>query len=104
MILRQSVIRHADVSMITMTWEPTSVFPIADFQNVQEFTHWNRLYDWQKERSRDLMELGVLVDPYLGVPFREGRYHGVGAADQDHAIGSEGADELMAMGVLPAHG
>ncbi|KAK8057510.1 hypothetical protein PG996_011447 [Apiospora saccharicola] len=64
-ILRQSVMCHADVSMITMTWEPTSVFPAADFQNVHECTNWDKLYEWQKERSRDLMAPGVLVHPYL---------------------------------------
>ncbi|KAK7960803.1 hypothetical protein PG988_012017 [Apiospora saccharicola] len=60
-ILRQSVMCHADVSMITMTWEPTSVFPAADFQNVHECTNWDKLYEWQKERSRDLMAPGVLA-------------------------------------------
>ncbi|KAI0893054.1 hypothetical protein F4806DRAFT_220695 [Annulohypoxylon nitens] len=100
-ILRQSVMCHADVSMITMTWEPTSVFPAADFQNVHECTNWDILYEWQKERSVDLMQPGLLVHPYLGVPFPEGRYDGVGAADPEHAIGTDGElpEELVAMGI-----
>ncbi|KAL2014511.1 hypothetical protein VTN00DRAFT_2036 [Thermoascus crustaceus] len=63
-ILRQSVMCHADISMITMTWEPTSKYPAADFQNVHEC-----------------------------VPFPDGYYHGIGAADPENAIGPGGEDE-----------
>ncbi|KAI0886730.1 uncharacterized protein GGS22DRAFT_199093 [Annulohypoxylon maeteangense] len=104
-ILRQSVMCHADVSMITMAWTSTSVFPAADFQNVHECTNWDILYEWQKERSVDLMQPGLLVHPELGVPFPEGHYDGVGAADPDHAIGTDGEvpEELIAMGIREGH-
>ncbi|KAJ6784909.1 hypothetical protein PWT90_02382 [Aphanocladium album] len=91
-ILRQSVMCHADTSMITMTWEPTSKFPAADFQNVHECKNWDALYEWQKERSVDMMKPGFLVHPTLGVPFPDGQYHGVGAADPENAIGKGGED------------
>ena len=58
---------HADISMITMTWEPTSKYPAADFQNVHECTNWDVLYEWQKERSVEMMKPGFLVHPYLGM-------------------------------------
>ncbi|MCJ1228276.1 hypothetical protein MMC12_004937 [Toensbergia leucococca] len=76
-----------------MTWEPTSKYPAADFQNVHECANWDVLYEWQKERSVDMMKPGFLVHPYLGVPFPDGVYNGVGAADPDHAIGLGGEDD-----------
>ncbi|PYH44305.1 oxidase ustYa family protein [Aspergillus saccharolyticus JOP 1030-1] len=91
-ILRQSVMCHADISMITMTWEPTSKYPAADFQNVHECKNWDVLYEWQKQRSVDMMKPGFLVHPYLGVPFPDGYYHGIGAADPENAIGKGGED------------
>ncbi|KAJ5951160.1 uncharacterized protein N7479_009573 [Penicillium vulpinum] len=91
-ILRQSVMCHADISMITMTWESTSKYPAADFQNEHECKNWDTLYEWQKERSVDMMKPGFLVHPYLGVPFPDGYYHGIGAADPENAIGDGGED------------
>ncbi|XXH02046.1 hypothetical protein Hte_008411 [Hypoxylon texense] len=90
---------HADVSMVTFHWKPTSVFPSADFQNIHECANWDSLYEWQKERSVDLMKPGFLVHPQLGAPFPEGRYDGIGAAESTQAVDSKDKDELSAMGL-----
>ncbi|KAI1331432.1 hypothetical protein F5Y16DRAFT_268114 [Xylariaceae sp. FL0255] len=44
----------ADLSLVTMEWKDTTSFPTANFHTTHECTNWDKLYEWQKKRARNI--------------------------------------------------
>lgn len=66
--LRQGVMCHGDVSVMTMVWGKHSRIPLGDFSNPHQCVNFERLHAWAMQRAvTDALEPGVLVHPKLGM-------------------------------------
>lgn len=63
--LRQSVMCHGDVGLITFEWSPTNLIPVAN-GTTHQCVNWGKLDQWTKERTVDMLQPGWLVHPTLG--------------------------------------
>lgn len=66
--LRQGVMCHGDVSVMTMVWGKHSRIPLGDFANPHQCVNFDKLHDWAMGRAVvNGVEPGVLVHPKLGM-------------------------------------
>ncbi|CCF43200.1 hypothetical protein CH063_12967 [Colletotrichum higginsianum] len=73
--LRQSAMCHADVGVITFQWSPNSLLPVANATHHQ-CANWDKLAQWTKARTVDMMKPGWLVHPSKGPAYPNGKdYH-----------------------------
>ncbi|EFQ35644.1 uncharacterized protein GLRG_10788 [Colletotrichum graminicola M1.001] len=63
--LRQSAMCHADVGVITFQWSPKSLVPVANATHHQ-CANWDKLAQWTKGRTVDMMKPGWLIHPSKG--------------------------------------
>ncbi|THC91034.1 hypothetical protein EYZ11_009516 [Aspergillus tanneri] len=63
--LRQSAMCHGDIGLITYQWSPGSLLPIANATSHQ-CVNWERLDQWTKSRTVDMLKPGWLVHPIHG--------------------------------------
>ena len=63
--LRQSAMCHGDIGLITFEWSPTNRIPVAN-ATTHQCVNWNKLDQWTKDRSVDMLKPGWLVHPTLG--------------------------------------
>ncbi|CZR59325.1 uncharacterized protein PAC_09217 [Phialocephala subalpina] len=77
--LRQSAMCHGDVGLITFEWSPTNLIPIAN-ATTHQCVNWEKLDQWTRERSVDMLQPGWLVHPTLGPAFPMGEGDKIGAA------------------------
>ncbi|KAI1173835.1 hypothetical protein F4777DRAFT_580598 [Nemania sp. FL0916] len=68
-MLREVVMCHGDVSVLTYTWKEGYQWPWANFAIERECRDWNRITDWVKSPERIVKTLrgDVLQHPTLGV-------------------------------------
>jgi len=71
--LRQSIMCHADITLLTMRWGHKQAIPLGNFSAPHECINWDILDEWSKERSVDAMKPGFLIHPTLGPSFPNGR-------------------------------
>ena len=71
--LRESIMCHADISLLTMRWGKTQPIPLANFSAPHECINWQSLDEWSQGRSVDVMRPGFLAHPTLGPSFPNGR-------------------------------
>lgn len=64
--LRQSSMCHGDIGLITFEWSPRNRIPVAN-ATTHQCVNWQRLDDWTKERTVDMLKPGWLVHPTLGM-------------------------------------
>ncbi|KAM0797310.1 hypothetical protein BDR22DRAFT_461182 [Usnea florida] len=77
--LRQSAICHGDVGLITFGWIPTNRIPVAN-ATTHQCVNWNKLDQWTKDRSVDMLKPGWLQHPTLGLAYPGGEVDRIGAA------------------------
>ncbi|KAI3325011.1 hypothetical protein HD806DRAFT_491733 [Xylariaceae sp. AK1471] len=78
--LRQSVMCHGDVGLITYEWHDDSLIPVANATSHQ-CVNWEKLDRWTKERTVDMMKPGWLVHPTRGPAYPTGNGDKLGAVD-----------------------
>jgi Mycotoxin biosynthesis protein UstYa len=71
--LRQSIMCHADISLITMRWGHLQPIPLGNFSAPHECIDWRSLDGWSEARAVDVMRPGWLKHPVLGPSFPTGR-------------------------------
>ncbi|KAJ8125400.1 hypothetical protein O1611_g8239 [Lasiodiplodia mahajangana] len=76
--LRQASMCHADIGLITFQWSPTSRIPIAN-ATTHQCAKWDKIDQWTKERTVDMMKPGWLVHPTKGPAFPKGEGDRLGA-------------------------
>lgn len=65
--LRQAVMCHGDVAVMSMVWGKHSAVPLGDFSNPHQCVNFEKLHTWALNRAvTDGFEPGVLVHPKLG--------------------------------------
>ncbi|RDA84055.1 hypothetical protein CP532_0777 [Ophiocordyceps camponoti-leonardi (nom. inval.)] len=67
--IRQSLMCHADLSVVTFDWLPGRRKPWPDFKIEQTCVDWERLDRWAAERSFSIFDQKTLVHPQLGISF-----------------------------------
>ncbi|KAK2752399.1 hypothetical protein FQN55_007439 [Onygenales sp. PD_40] len=77
--LRQSAMCHGDVGLLTFEWHASSRLPLANATSHQ-CVNWEKLDQWTKARTVDMMKPGWLVHPTLGVAYPSGEGDKIGAA------------------------
>ncbi|KAI0151704.1 hypothetical protein GGR57DRAFT_470198 [Xylariaceae sp. FL1272] len=65
---------HADVSLVTMQWKNSTIYPVVDSHTERECIIYDKLSQWQKSRARNI-EAGSARPPLLGHPVPAGRYN-----------------------------
>ncbi|KAG6002682.1 hypothetical protein E4U21_002834 [Claviceps maximensis] len=78
--LRQSSMCHGDIGLITFEWHDNSRIPVAN-ATMHQCVNWQKLDDWTRARSVDMMKPGWLVHPQLGVAYPNGQGDKIGAVD-----------------------
>ena len=63
--LRQSAMCHGDIGLITFEWSPTNRIPVAN-ATTHQCVNWDKLDQWTKDRTVDMLKPGWLVHPTLG--------------------------------------
>ena len=56
---------HGDIGLITFEWSPTNRIPVAN-ATTHQCVNWDKLDQWTKDRSVDMLKPGWLVHPTLG--------------------------------------
>ncbi|RCI10835.1 hypothetical protein L249_5245 [Ophiocordyceps polyrhachis-furcata BCC 54312] len=67
--IRQSLMCHADLSVVTFDWLPRRRKPWPNFHVEQTCVDWHRLDGWAAERSFSIFDQKTLVHPRLGISF-----------------------------------
>ncbi|PHH72496.1 hypothetical protein CDD80_4502 [Ophiocordyceps camponoti-rufipedis] len=67
--IRQSLMCHADLSVVTFDWLPGRRRPWPDFRLEQTCVDWGALDGWAAERSFSIFDQKTLVHPELGISF-----------------------------------
>ncbi|MCJ1257580.1 hypothetical protein MMC24_005406 [Lignoscripta atroalba] len=74
--LRQYVMCHADISIMTFSWLPNFQRPWPDFDVTHECRNWDVVNEWAKGHSIDFFDEKVIkhpgYDPSLGNPWTDG--------------------------------
>ncbi|KAG5290067.1 DUF3328 superfamily domain-containing protein [Histoplasma ohiense] len=81
--LRQSAMCHGDVGLITFEWNDSSRIPLANATSHQ-CVNWEKLDQWTKARTVDMMKPGWLVHPTYGVAYPSGEGDKIGAISGQH--------------------
>ncbi|KAL2850100.1 hypothetical protein BJX68DRAFT_93563 [Aspergillus pseudodeflectus] len=84
--LRQSSMCHGDIGLITYEWREDERLPIANATSHQ-CVNWEKLDQWTRARSVDMMKPSWLVHPKLGVACPNGQGDRLGAAQSSHNHG-----------------
>ncbi|RDA89597.1 hypothetical protein CP533_6230 [Ophiocordyceps camponoti-saundersi (nom. inval.)] len=69
--IRQSLMCHADLSVVTFDWLPRRRKPWPDFRVDQTCVDWEALDQWAAKRSFSIFDQKTLVHPQLGISFPE---------------------------------
>lgn len=65
--LRESVMCHADLSIVTMRWGSHQAVPLANWGNPHVCKNWDAVVNWAKEHHvSQLYEPGWLMHPKFG--------------------------------------
>ncbi|KAK0724133.1 hypothetical protein B0H67DRAFT_549984 [Lasiosphaeris hirsuta] len=67
--IRQSLMCHADLSVVTFWWHPEMRKPMPNFHLDQTCVNWDRLDAWASKRSFSIFDQKTLVHPKLGLSF-----------------------------------
>ncbi|KAI0013866.1 hypothetical protein F4779DRAFT_624984 [Xylariaceae sp. FL0662B] len=78
--LRQSVMCHGDIGLITYEWHDDSLIPVANATSHQ-CVNWQKLDQWTKDRTVDMMKPGWLIHPSKGPAYPTGKGDKLGAVD-----------------------
>ncbi|CZS88194.1 hypothetical protein WAI453_000614 [Rhynchosporium graminicola] len=76
--LRQASMCHGDIGLLTFEWNERSRIPVAK-ATTHQCVNWEKLNDWTKSRTVDMMKPGWLVHPKLGVAYPDGKGDSIGA-------------------------
>ncbi|CAD6576148.1 MAG: hypothetical protein ASARMPRED_007619 [Alectoria sarmentosa] len=80
-VLRQGIMCHADISLFTLQWSRDSLMPRADFSGEHECRNWGAINERAGERRIDLSVPGLLVHPFRGVAFPDGKGSLIGGSE-----------------------
>ncbi|ROW05056.1 hypothetical protein VSDG_00637 [Cytospora chrysosperma] len=92
--IRQSLMCHADLSVVTFWWHPEMRKPMPNFHIDQTCVNWDALDAWASKRSFSIFDQKTLVHPQLGLSFPmvdgEIQVHGTPdyASSQAHVLAS----------------
>ncbi|PMB69877.1 hypothetical protein BM221_004524 [Beauveria bassiana] len=64
----------ADIGIITYQWTEDRMVPIAN-STTHQCANWNKLDDWTKKRSVDMMKPGWLIHPTKGYAYKDQDHH-----------------------------
>lgn len=64
--IRQSLMCHADLSVVTFYWHPEMRKPMPNFHIDQTCVNWDALDKWASKRSFSVFDQKTLVHPQLG--------------------------------------
>ncbi|PFH58958.1 hypothetical protein XA68_12975 [Ophiocordyceps unilateralis] len=67
--IRQSLMCHADLSVVTFDWLPHRRRPWPNFHIDQTCIDWEKLDGWASKRSFSIFDQKTLVHPELGISF-----------------------------------
>ncbi|PFH57164.1 hypothetical protein XA68_15424 [Ophiocordyceps unilateralis] len=66
--LRQSAMCHGDIGLLTYEWHDDYSIPVAN-ATTHHCVNWDKLNDWARARSVDMLKPGWLVHPTKGVVY-----------------------------------
>lgn len=72
--IRQSLMCHADLSVVTFDWQPGHRKPGPNFHLDQTCVDWDALDAWAAKRSFSIFDQKTLVNPELGKSRRSFRF------------------------------
>lgn len=89
--IRQSLMCHADLSVVTFWWHPEMRKPMPNFHIDQTCVNWDALDAWASKRSFSIFDQKTLVHPQLGLsfPMVDGEIQVHGGHDHDHKLGHD---------------
>ena len=64
--IRQSLMCHPDLSVVTFYWHPEKRKPMPNFHLDQTCVDWDALDEWAAKRSFSIFDQKTLVHPKLG--------------------------------------
>ncbi|KAK3312430.1 hypothetical protein B0H66DRAFT_538719 [Apodospora peruviana] len=71
--IRQSVQCQGDVSLLTMRWDAKLPKPLGNFSARHECVNFDRIRDWARDHTYDVMAKDVLVHPIYGPAYPDGK-------------------------------
>jgi len=86
--IRQTLMCHADLTVVTYDWIPNYRKPWPNFAVEHECVNWERLAEWAREHSFDGDDQKSLVHPDLGLsfPLVNGKIETAATGDNVHLV------------------
>ncbi|KAH7075836.1 hypothetical protein BKA63DRAFT_565888 [Paraphoma chrysanthemicola] len=82
-IIRQSIMCHADTSLITMRWGQSGAIPLANWTYPHQCVNWEKLDSWAGNRAVDVFARNYLVHPRFGPSYPKGFNPTIGVVTED---------------------